>query len=145
MYICCILITHILNSCIPLVVSPRNYSLTPAANTTLSSSPARRQPTPTKNLTAAAGEHVYVFPAEPPPKDKWIPDAAVSKCMACNVERFSMVSSYHQSKQQASYPLLFLTTFKFMPGHVHIIVKGKPDLLEKLAITDLLWTNVTVN
>ena len=43
--------------------------------------------------TSEGVKRPFMMPAEPPTKDEWIPDSAASTCMACQRERFSMVSS----------------------------------------------------
>lgn len=39
----------------------------------------------------------------------------------------------------------FLTAFRIVPGHIHIIARGKSRCLGKPDFTDQLWKTVTVN
>ena len=44
---------------------------------------------PAQRLSSAAEK--FVMPSEPPTREQWVADSAVSVCMVCKVERFSMV------------------------------------------------------
>ena len=46
---------------------------------------------PAQRLSSAADK--FVMPSEPPTREQWVADSAVSVCMVCKVERFSMVSN----------------------------------------------------
>ncbi|KAL3872697.1 hypothetical protein ACJMK2_035906 [Sinanodonta woodiana] len=41
----------------------------------------------------------FVMPAEPPSKDKWVPDSSESVCMVCKQERFSMFNRRHHCRR----------------------------------------------
>ncbi|KAK3587800.1 hypothetical protein CHS0354_042763 [Potamilus streckersoni] len=41
----------------------------------------------------------FVMPAEPPSKDKWVPDSSESVCMVCKEERFSMFNRRHHCRR----------------------------------------------
>ena len=45
---------------------------------------------PAQRLSSAADK--FAMPSEPPTREQWVADSAVSVCMVCKVERFSMVS-----------------------------------------------------
>ncbi|KAK8765076.1 hypothetical protein V5799_032316 [Amblyomma americanum] len=41
----------------------------------------------------------FTMPLKPPPQSEWIPDAAVSCCMACHIEYFSVFSRRHHCRR----------------------------------------------
>lgn len=41
----------------------------------------------------------FTMPLKPPPQSEWTPDAAVSCCMACHIEYFSMFSRRHHCRR----------------------------------------------
>uniref|UniRef100_A0A131YW54 Zinc finger FYVE domain-containing protein 26 n=1 Tax=Rhipicephalus appendiculatus TaxID=34631 RepID=A0A131YW54_RHIAP len=42
---------------------------------------------------------MFTMPLKPPPQSEWTPDAAVSCCMACHIEYFSMFSRRHHCRR----------------------------------------------
>ncbi|KAL5009256.1 hypothetical protein ScPMuIL_014837 [Solemya velum] len=82
----------------------------------ISVSPSARSPTPvlavdnspqtrpssytgSKGAGSSVGGDRFVMPADPPTKDKWVPDSAVSVCMVCRLERFSMFNRRHHCRR----------------------------------------------
>lgn len=47
----------------------------------------------------SSDSNAFTMPPRPPPESEWTPDAAVSCCMACHIEYFSMFSRRHHCRR----------------------------------------------
>ncbi|XP_077537379.1 zinc finger FYVE-type containing 26 spastizin [Haemaphysalis longicornis] len=56
------------------------------------------QPASSSSVKSSEG-NAFTMPPRPPPESEWTPDAAVSCCMACHIEYFSMFSRRHHCRR----------------------------------------------